>query len=308
LLNVDRLRPEWAAADFVFTRQLLCGKMGPCPANGSDIMFDPNAPIGILDSGIGGFSVARQIQHLLPRENLIYFGDGAHVPYGNHSEETIVALARYMFHFMEQHHVKALLVACNTISCVIGRCEEVVSCPVFNAVQAGADAVAGMDVEKVGVISTVFTHNSRCYPERILAQSPKKMVVLSCGCPDLARLVEHNLGDPLGMAEVRENLKLELNDMVCKERIQCCVLGCTHYPLVEGSIRELYPHLPLIDPAQEMARSVRQNLDGRGLLRQEGAGSLEIYTTGEVEEYALRASQVGLKAVTSVNYYPPMKL
>ena len=271
-------------------------------------MFEANAPIGILDSGIGGFSVARQIQRLLPRENLIYFGDGAHVPYGNHTEETIVAMARYMFQFMEQRRVKALLVACNTISCVIQRCEDAVSCPTFNAVQAGADAVARLDVEKVGVISTVFTHNSRCYPKRILAQSPKKLVVLSCGCPDLARLVEHNLGDPTGMEEVRENLQLELNDMVLKDRIQCCVLGCTHYPLVEDSIRELYPGLPLIDPAQEMAQAVKRDLESRGLLRQEGTGKLEVYTTGDVAEYALRARQVGLNPVSSVEFYPPMEL
>ena len=76
------------------------------------------------------------------------------------------------------------------------------SCPTFNAVQAGADAVSRLDVDRVGVISTVFTHNSRCYPQRILAQSPKTLVVLSCDCPDLARLVEHNLGNPGGMAAV----------------------------------------------------------------------------------------------------------
>ena len=151
--------------------------------------------------------MARRVQRLLPEEDLVYLGDGAHIPYGNHPEETIVAMARYMFSFMEEKGVKALLVACNTISCVVDRCRDAVSCPAFNAVQAGADAVAAMDVEKVGVISTVFTHNSRCYPERILAQSPKKLVVLSCGCPDLARMVEHNLGDPAGMREVEGELR-----------------------------------------------------------------------------------------------------
>lgn len=151
-------------------------------------MFHPSDPIGILDSGIGGFSVVRQVQRTLPGEELVYFGDGAHIPYGNHPEDKIVAMARYMFRFMEDHHVKALLVACNTISCVIGQCEGEVSCPTFNAVQAGAEAAARLSVDKIGVISTVFTHNSRCYPEGILARSPKKLVVLSCGCPDLARL------------------------------------------------------------------------------------------------------------------------
>ena len=272
-------------------------------------MFDQDRPIGILDSGIGGFSVARRVQQLLPRENLLYFGDGAHIPYGNHPEETVVALARYMFEFMERHQVKALLVACNTISCVVEQCQPAVSCPTINAVQAGVDAVSDRDEERVGVISTVFTHNSRCYPDRILARSPRKRVVLSCGCPDLARLVEHNLGDPAGMAEVEENLRLELEDMVCKDKIQCLVLGCTHYPLVEDRIRVLYPSLRLIDPAEEMAKQLNRYLEQNSLLR-EGPepGQLNIYTTGKVEEYALRAKQVGLERVAGVHAWPAMEL
>ena len=149
-------------------------------------MSKQSAPIGVLDSGIGGYSVVKQVQKLLPEEDLLYFGDGAHIPYGNHAQETIVAMARYMFRFMEERGVKALLVACNTISCLVDRCGEGASCPVFNAVKAGAEAAARLEVDKVGVISTVFTHNSRIYPEKIQALSPKKLVVLSCGCPDLA--------------------------------------------------------------------------------------------------------------------------
>ena len=270
-------------------------------------MFDKYSPIGVLDSGIGGFSVARQLQRLLPGEELLYFGDGANIPYGNHSREQIVTLARYMFEFMQERGVKLLLVACNTISCLIGECEDAVDCPTVNAVQAGADAVAELDVEKVGVISTVFTHNSRCYPEKILAQSPRKMVVLSCGCPDLARLVEHNLADPSGMEDVEQNLRLELDGMVLGEKIQCCVLGCTHYPLVEDRIRKLYPGLPLIDPAVRMAQDTKDYLEREGLLRDDGQGSLEIYTTGSVEEYAQRAAQVGLERVTGVYPYPAWK-
>jgi glutamate racemase len=271
-------------------------------------MFDKNSPIGILDSGIGGFSVARKVRLLLPGEDLIYFGDGAHIPYGNHPRERIVAMARYMFDFMEGRGVKALLVACNTISCILDQCEDAVSCRTFNAVQAGADAVSRLDVEKVGVISTVFTHRSRCYPKKILEKTPGKMVVLSCGCPDLARLVEHNLGDRAGMAQVEENLHKELDGMVYRDKIQCCVLGCTHYPLVEDSIRRLYPELLLIDPAEQMARELEQYLGETGLERGEDRpGRLDIYTTGDVEEYAVRARQVGLGPVSSVSRYPAME-
>ena len=272
-------------------------------------MYDKNSPIGVLDSGIGGFSVARQLQRLLPEEDLLYFGDGAHIPYGNHSRSRIVTLARYMFDFMEQHRVKALLVACNTISCLIEQCADAVSCPTINAVQAGADAVAELDVDKVGVISTVFTHNSRVYPKKINERSPKKMVVLSCGCSDLARLVEHNLADPDGMRDVEANLKLELDDMVLREKIQACVLGCTHYPLVEGSIRTLYPGLPLIDPAVRMAEDTRDYLEREGLRKPGGRpGTLTIYTTGDVEAYTQRARQVGLERIEAVRPYPALML
>ncbi len=82
-------------------------------------MFSKESPIGIIDSGIGGFSVARKVQKLLPRENLVYLGDGANTPYGNHTAEEILTMTRYMLRFMEEKGVKALLVACNTISCLI---------------------------------------------------------------------------------------------------------------------------------------------------------------------------------------------
>lgn len=272
-------------------------------------MSDQLSPIGILDSGIGGFSVVRQVQRLLPREELLYFGDGAHIPYGNHTRQAIVEMARYMFRFMEARGVKALLVACNTISCVLDRCGGEVSCPVFSAVQAGAEAAARLKADKVGVISTVFTHNSRIYPQKIQERSPRKVVVLSCGCPDLARLVEHSLGDPEGMAQVEENLRLELDHMVLEDRVDCCVLGCTHYPLVSDRIRRLYPGLPLIDPAEEMAQALRARLNGEGLGNpRQSPGPLAVYTTGDVAEYALRAQQVGLERVSHVEYYPPMEL
>ena len=142
-----------------------------------------------------------------------------------------------------------------------------------------------------------------------MAQSPKKLVVLSCGCPDLARMVEHNLGDPAGMREVEGELRKELDHMVLEDKIQCCVLGCTHYPLVEDSIRRLYPGLPLVDPAEQMALELKNYLEGNGLRRDPvRPGRLSIYTTGDVAEYALRARQVWLERVDLVSFYPPMEV
>ena len=97
--------------------------------------------------------------------------------------------------------------------------------------------------------------------------------------------------------------------MVLEDRVECCVLGCTHYPLVADSIHRLYPGLPLIDPAEEMARALKEYLRREGLGNPgTKPGGLTVHTTGSVAEYALRARQVGLERVTGVEYYPPMDI
>ncbi len=269
-------------------------------------MFYKTDPVGVIDSGIGGFSVAKQLQKLLPGEELLYLGDGANVPYGNHSRSEIVALSRRLFRYMERRGVKALMVACNTISCVVDDCAGEMTCPSFSVVRAGAEAAAALDVKRVGVISTVFPDKTQCYLREIMVRRPRTMKVLSRGCENLAGLVEHSLGDPAGMALVEADLKRELEPLVREEKIEALVLGCTHFPLVEDSIRKLYPGLPLIDPAEEMARELRACLEKEGLLNDAGRpGGLEIVTTGSVEEYALQAGLVGLERVRSVTFRPP---
>lgn len=266
------------------------------------------SPIGIIDSGIGGFSVARKMQRQLPHENLLYFGDGGNMPYGNHTAEEILTMTRYMLRFMEERGVKALLVACNTISCLIDQYRGDMTCPVLSVVQAGADAAARMPGKKVGVISTCFTESTRCYPDLIGREAPDKVVV-SRGCPDLAHLVEVNLGVPGGQDAIDADLRKNMDALVHEEKIDCCVLGCTHYPLVEGNISRLYPGLPLIDPADQMAETIGQYLQENHLANdQTERGTLDIYTTGSVEEYRDKAVKVGLDPVTSVQDYPRLKL
>ena len=270
-------------------------------------MVTKTSPIGVIDSGIGGFSVALKMQQMLPHENLLYFGDGGNMPYGNHIADEILTMTRYMLRFMEERGVKALLVACNTISCLIDRYRDDMSCPVLSVVEAGADAVSQMAVHKVGVISTCFTHSTRCYPDLIGKKAPDKEVV-SHGCPDLAKLVEANVGDPKGQEVIEEDLKKNMDELVHKHKIDCCVLGCTHYPLVNENINHLYPELPLVDPAVQMAKTIGAYMEEKGLVNdQPGQGTLDIYTTASVEEYREKAAKVGLK-VTSVQDYPIFKL
>ena len=167
------------------------------------------------------------------------------------------------------------------------------TCPVLSVVEAGADAVSQMAVHKVGVISTCFTHSTRCYPDLIGKKAPDKEVV-SHGCPDLAKLVEANVGDPAGQGILDADIQANMDALVNQEKIDCCVLGCTHYPLVEKNIQRLYPGLPLIDPADQMAKTIAGYLQENGLVNdQPGKGTLDIYTTGSVEEYRGEGRQGG---------------
>lgn len=270
--------------------------------------FTKDCPIGVIDSGIGGFSVARRVQKLLPHENILYLGDGANTPYGNHSAEEILELTRYLLHFMREHRVKGLLVACNTISCLIDQYREEMECPVFSVVEAGANAVARTPYQKVGVISTCFTAKTGCYPELIGKLAPGRDV-FSQGCPKLANLVEQNVGNagavPLIEAEIRENIE----QLLAKGTVECCVLGCTHYPLIEDNIHKLYPGIKLLDPAKQMAEALYAYLDENGLLNdQKTTGRLDIFTTGSLEEYIKKANCAGLNPIHSVQYLPSMQL
>lgn len=269
-------------------------------------MWNQASRIGIMDSGIGGFSVARKIQQYLPGEDLVYFGDSANVPYGNHTGEEILNMTRYILRFMERERVKVLVVACNTISCLMDRCRDDVSCPVFSVLQAGADAVAELDLDQVGVLSTCFTADSRCYPDLIKRQSPKTRV-FSCGSPDLAEVIERHLSDPAGQEIIDDSIRTNMGRLLAMGDIRSCVLGCTHFPLLEERFRRLFPEIVLIDPAEQMAKTVGAYLERSGLANlSQPAGTLNIVTTGDVDRCRAGAERAGLLPVSSVRFYPPM--
>lgn len=262
-------------------------------------MFSKTSPIGIIDSGVGGFSVAVRVRRLLPREHLLYLGDGANTPYGNHTEGEILSLTRRMLRFLRDSEIKALLVACNTISCLNDRFRDEMDCPVLGVMEAGAAAVQALGPDRVGVLSTCFTASSQRYPRLIARLSPNTRVY-SRGSRDLAEVVERCIGTGRE-ARIDRAIVENLTPLVREEGLTYCVLGCTHYALVRDRIHRLFPELTLIDPAERMARELRAHLSEGGLLNDgDGPGRLDIFTTGDAAEYRRTAEAVGLTPVTSV--------
>ncbi|OGE43231.1 glutamate racemase, partial [Candidatus Daviesbacteria bacterium RIFCSPLOWO2_01_FULL_36_8] len=153
-----------------------------------------NNPIGIFDSGIGGLTVAKEIVKLLPNESIIYLGDTARVPYGTRSKEVVTEFAKELTAFLLKRNVKALVVACNTVSAVaLSEIEKISPVPVIEVVKpAVIRAVKVTRNKKIGVIGTSGTIHSKAYETAIKALDPG-IEVISVGCPLFVPLAEEGM-------------------------------------------------------------------------------------------------------------------
>lgn len=252
--------------------------------------MNANAPIGIFDSGVGGYTVARALQKALPKENVIYYGDGHNAPYGNRSKEDIVHLVRQILDFMASKQVKAVGIACNTISTLIDEFTGY-DFPIFSIVQAGADEVVRCAPKQVAVLSTCFTAQTGAYAKLINAAAPR-IEVLSQGSVNLAALVES------GTASDGE-IAAELHDSLGKltavhPKVDTLVLGCTHYPLARDIIAKEFPQFTnIIDPAMGQVEQLRSCLAANNALNHEG-GSLKVFTSGDCAKYEALAARLGM--------------
>src|SRR5690554_2678509 len=126
-----------------------------------------NRAIGVIDSGVGGLTVVKELQNLLPQESIIYFGDNANVPYGNRSEEEIAKLTKAMIDYLIKKDVKLVAVACNTISTIVDKYFSDYEVPIVSIIAPTAACVVKNKLKEVGVIATKFTVQTGAYDKLI---------------------------------------------------------------------------------------------------------------------------------------------
>lgn len=252
------------------------------------------APIGIFDSGLGGLTVARALGEELPGERLIYLGDTARVPYGTRSAETVVRYARACGSRLRTRGIKALVVACNTVSAVaLEALRAELDLPVLGVIEPGARAAAEVaQGGRIGVIATAGTVASGGYV-RAVAAVDSRAEVIAHAAPLLVPLVEEGwLEGELPRLAARRYL-----EPLARARIDVLVLGCTHYPLLEPVLRAeldalVGRPLPIIDSAAATAREVGAFLRERGLITDRaGGGALELLVTDLPARFADVASR-----------------
>lgn len=216
--------------------------------------IDRQDPIGVFDSGVGGLTVACEIMRNLPAERIVYFGDTARVPYGSKSKETIIRYSRQIIRFLRTQGVKAIVVACNTASALaLDVIEKELDIPIIGVVKPGARvAAAATKKKRIGVIGTESTIQSHMY-RNFIREIDAEITVMGKACPLFVPLVEEGwLRDPVTYEVARRYL-----DELKKEDIDSLILGCTHYPLLRGTVEEVMGDtVTLINPAYETAREL----------------------------------------------------
>ncbi|MDP2912729.1 MAG: glutamate racemase, partial [Candidatus Omnitrophota bacterium] len=230
--------------------------------------MNDSRPIGIFDSGVGGLTVARRIQEILPNEDVVYFGDTARVPYGTKSKATVTKFSVENVEFLMTHNVKMVVVACNTASSLsldfLKRCFKV---PIIGVIKPGARSAINATRNKIiGVIGTQATVSSGAY-EKAIKKINQKISVITQSCPLFVPLVEEGWGDK---EIARDIASIYLKPLKAK-KIDTLILGCTHYPILEGVIKKVMGiGVVLIDSAKEVAGEAREVLRANGLLKCSG--------------------------------------
>lgn len=223
-----------------------------------------NKPIGVFDSGVGGLTVVKEIKKLLPKEEIIYLGDTARVPYGTRSKETIIKFSYQNAVFLTNKNIKCLIIACNTSSVyAYNYLKKIIHIPVFDVVNPVVDNLSTKSIKKIGIIATKATIRSNIY-EKYFRKRNVKVKIYKKACPLFVPIIEEGeiKGDLINRVAARylSNYKnIDLNALI---------LGCTHYPLIKGVIKKiLNNNIKLVNPGYELAKNLKYYLEKSNNLR-----------------------------------------
>lgn len=249
-----------------------------------------NRAIGVFDSGLGGLTAVKELQKIVPNEQIVFLGDTARVPYGSHDRETICKYAHDDISFLLSKDVKMIVAACGTVSSNFPK-EEADSLPVpfigilHPTVEAAVKATKN---GKIGVIGTEATIHSGAFEHEILAADPK-ITVVSQACPLFVPLVESGCTSEDNQFVI--NATEDYMEIIKSTGCDTVVLGCTHYPHLTGAIKKvLGDQIVLINSGKETAIAAAHLLTSEGLETSLQKGSTQYFVTKQPDNFLEKAS------------------
>ncbi len=243
-----------------------------------------NSAIGVFDSGMGGLTCVKELNKLMPNEDIIYFGDTARIPYGTRSKETILKYAEQDIALMKKHDVKMIIAACGTVSSMVGMNKNAAGDIPFTGVLLPTVQTACSKTKngKIGVIGTAATIKSGSYGKAIRTIKPD-ISIIGVSCPLFVPLVENGFADrdnPVAKLVVEQYL-----EPIKKDGVDTLILGCTHYPILHDAIADyMGENVELISSGSEAAKYACAFLTGKDMLTERTVeGTISFYSSDSTD-------------------------
>ena len=235
--------------------------------------------VGVFDSGIGGLSVLRELEKILPNEDFYYYGDSLNNPYGEKSDEELFEITSGVVDYLVNKGCRLIVIACNTATT---RCmkylrekyKDVIFVGTVPAIKVACDR----DFKNTLVMATPATIESERTMELIRDNIRKDQNIYLVACPGLANAIEDN--DQEKIKEILKDTFREYKD----KKIDSIVLGCTHYPFIKEDILKEMPGVILLDGSRGVAMEVKRQLENNGLLSDKSSRKIVIYNSLTKEE------------------------
>ncbi len=245
-------------------------------------MVGSNQAIGIFDSGLGGLTVLSKAQQLLPNENFIYFGDTLRVPYGSRSKDELLCFARQIFNFLISKNVKAIVIACNTISATcLPEIKKEFDLPIVEVLSHGVFEALESGTNNLVVIATETTIKNGTH-ERMIREHHADLKLFTKACPKLVPLVEEGLWNTEAAYDAVDEYLHEFKS----QNIDALLLGCTHYPLLADAIVKTLGQIKIIDPSVSTINKLKVILQENHLMNIEHSNPChQFFISGATEKF-----------------------
>lgn len=281
--------------------------------------MNANAPILVIDSGLGGLTCVKAVHALLPHEQIVYFGDTARLPYGSKSAETVTTFVKQIISYLHGFRPKHVLIACNTATALALPALQThfgdlcISGVVEPGARAAVQAAGAKEMPVIGIIATEATIRAKAYDRAIMRRRQRAKLLLR-PAPLLVPIIEE--GRQLDDLLVQLALEQYLQPMIDR-KMDVLVLGCTHYPILKPLIQEIVGMgVRVIDSAEQCAEDVARRLQSAGLLRGEDSaharttpGSwLKTFVTDNSPRFAGLASKFLGVRIDAPRWVPPDEL
>jgi glutamate racemase len=254
-----------------------------------------NNPVAVFDSGIGSLSIIRELKREVPNENLLYFADRAHFPYGVKSHSQLLDIIVNTITYLKRYKPKLVVVASNTPSVqVLDEVRKTITdIPIIGVRPPLKEAVRLTKKKHIGIMATEGTIRSRELEVQIRREVPQHILVTKFNCSPIIELIEHgvHLENERRTFDVISRV---LGDNV-DQKIDVMTLSSTHLPFVKTYLNALLPTVKFVDPAQIVAKDVRKFLKFYRMAKKSGSGKLQILVSDGKREFERSVRAMGVR-------------